>query len=42
MYMVMKGLDLKVLVIEFEEDFCGIYYYFFLFFMKIMDFVYEL
>lgn len=34
MYMVMKGLDLKVLVIEFEEDFCGIYYYYFFIFYE--------
>lgn len=27
--MAMKGLDLKVLAIELEEDSRGIYYYFF-------------
>lgn len=42
MYMAMKGLDLKVLAIELEEDSRGIYYYFFLPFMKIMDSVHEL
>lgn len=41
--MAMKGLDLKVLAIELEEDSRGIYYYyFFLPFMKIMDSVHEL
>lgn len=40
--MAMKGLDLKVLAIELEEDSRGIYYHFFLPFMKIMDSVHEL
>lgn len=43
--MAMKGLDLKVLAIELEEDSRGIYYFFFLPFMKIMkimDSVHEL
>lgn len=42
--MAMKGLDLKVLAIELEEDSRGIYYYYFFFlpFMKIMDSVHEL
>lgn len=40
--MAMKGLDLKVLAIELEEDSRGIYYFFFLPFMKIMDSVDEL
>lgn len=39
--MAMKGLDLKALAIELEEDSRGIYY-FFLPFMKIMDSVDEL
>lgn len=42
MYMAMKGLDLKVLAIELEEDSRGIYLFFLLPFMKIMDSVHEL
>lgn len=39
--MAMKGLDLKVLAIELEEDSRGIFF-FLLPFMKIMDSVHEL
>lgn len=40
--MAMKGQDLKALAIEIKEDSRGIYYFFFLPFMKIVDSVHEL